>query len=153
RIDEVHHAKEEGIEFHLLTTPVRIIGDKEGNVKSLICIKNKLGEPDASGRRRPVPIKDSEFEMEMDTVIVAIGNGPNPLLPRTIKELGVSGKGNINADEKGRTNVPDIFAGGDIVTGSATVIAAMGAGKQAARAIDEYLSSLNSAQQEKEIIP
>ncbi len=142
RIDEIHHAKEEGIEFHLLTTPVKVLGDEEGNVKKLICIKNELGEPDESGRRRPVPIKGSEFEMEMDTVIVAIGNGPNPLLLMTIKELNLGRKGNIEADENGQTNIKDIFAGGDIVTGSATVIAAMGAGKQAARAIDRYLRSV-----------
>ena len=139
RIDEIHHAEQEGIEFHLLTTPVRIVGDQKGNVKKLICIKNELGEPDESGRRRPVPIKGSEFEMEMDTVIVAIGNGPNPLLLNTVEGLKLGRKGNIEAGEDGQTSIEDIFAGGDIVTGSATVIAAMGAGKQAARAIDRYL--------------
>lgn len=141
RIDEIHHAQEEGIEFRLLTSPVKIIGDDKGNVKKLICIKNELGEPDNSGRRRPVPVEGSEFELEMDTVIIAIGNGPNPLLLNTIKELKLGKWGNIEADENGQTNVPDIFAGGDIVTGSATVIAAMGAGKHAARAIDKYLKS------------
>ena len=142
RIDEIHHAKEEGIEFRLLTTPVAISGDGKGNIKKLVCVKNRLGEPDDSGRRRPVTIENSEFEMDMDTVIVAIGNGPNPLLPRTIEGLETSRKGNITADENGRTSVPGIFAGGDIVTGSATVIAAMGAGKEAARVIDRYLRSL-----------
>ncbi|MGB2661626.1 MAG: NADPH-dependent glutamate synthase [Candidatus Omnitrophota bacterium] len=141
RIDEIHHAQEEGIEFHLLTSPIEIIGDEKGEVKKLICLKNKLGEPDDSGRRRPVSIEGSEFEMEMDTVIIAIGNGPNPLLLNTIDGLKLGRKGNIEASEEGQTNIEDIFAGGDIVTGSATVIAAMGAGKQAARAIDKYLQS------------
>lgn len=140
RLDEIHHAKEEGIEFHLLTSPVSISGDESGEVKKLVCLKNQLGEPDESGRRRPVPIKGSEFEMEIDTVIVAIGNGPNPILLETIEGLKLDRRGNIVADEKtGQTNIKDIFAGGDIVTGAATVIAAMGAGKQAARAIDNYL--------------
>jgi len=139
RIDEIHHAEQEGIEFNLLTTPVKIEGDEKGSVKKLICIKNELGEPDDSGRRRPVAIAGSEFGMEMDTVIVAIGNGPNPLLLNTIEGLKLGRWGNIEADENGRTSVEDIFAGGDIVTGSATVIAAMGAGKKAARVIDEYL--------------
>ncbi|MFC1548505.1 NADPH-dependent glutamate synthase [Candidatus Omnitrophota bacterium] len=142
RIDEIHHAEQEGIEFHLLTTPVEIIGDENGEVKKLICLKNELGEPDSSGRRRPVPIKGSEFEMEMDTVVIAIGNSPNPVLINTIKDLKIGKWGNIEADEEtGQTNIEDIFAGGDIVTGSATVIAAMGAGKHAARAIDKYLKS------------
>jgi glutamate synthase (NADPH) small chain len=140
RIDEIHHAQEEGIEFHLLTTPVKIEGDEKGNVTGLICLKNKLGEPDSSGRRRPVPIEGSEFEMEMDTVIIAIGNGPNPLLLNTVEGLELNKWGNIVADDAGKTNIDDIFAGGDIVTGAATVIAAMGAGKQAARTIDAYLS-------------
>ncbi|MFH1799139.1 MAG: NADPH-dependent glutamate synthase [Candidatus Omnitrophota bacterium] len=139
RIDEIHHAKEEGIEFHLLTSPVKIIGDKDGNVRKMVCLKNRLAEPDASGRRRPVAIEGSEYEMDIDTVIIAVGNGPNPLLLETIKDLKLTIKGNIEADENGKTNVKDIFAGGDIVTGSATVIAAMGAGKQAAKAIDNYL--------------
>ncbi|MFH1847498.1 MAG: NADPH-dependent glutamate synthase [Candidatus Omnitrophota bacterium] len=139
RLDEIHHAKEEGIEFHLLTTPVKIIGDDNGEIQKMVCLKNKLGEPDDSGRRRPVSIEGSEFELEVDTVIVAIGNGPNPLLLDTIKDIKLKKRGNIEADEDGRTSVADIFAGGDIVTGAATVIAAMGAGKKAARAIDEYL--------------
>jgi glutamate synthase (NADPH/NADH) small chain len=145
RIDEIHHAQEEGIEFHLLTSPIKIIGDDKGEVKKLICLKNKLGEPDDSGRRRPEPIEGSEFEMVMDTVIIAIGNGPNPLLLSTIKELKLNRWGNIEADDNGLTNIDDIFAGGDIVTGSATVIAAMGAGKHAARSIDKYLSSKKSS--------
>ncbi|MDD4012701.1 MAG: NADPH-dependent glutamate synthase [Candidatus Omnitrophica bacterium] len=141
RLDEVHHAKEEGIEFHLLTSPIKIAGDTNGNVTSLICLKNRLGEPDDSGRRRPVPIEGSEFAMDVDTVIIAIGNNPNPLLVRTISGINTGRKGTIEADPSGRTSVEDVFAGGDIVTGAATVIAAMGAGKQAARAIDEYLKS------------
>ncbi|RKY42582.1 MAG: glutamate synthase (NADPH), homotetrameric [Candidatus Makaraimicrobium thalassicum] len=141
RIDEIHHAKEEGIEFHLLRSPVRILGDDRGNVRKMVCRKNRLGEPDDSGRRRPVAIEGSEFEMGVDTVIIAVGNGPNPLLLKMIGELKLGRKGNIEADGNGRTNIEDIFAGGDIVTGSATVIAAMGAGKQTARAIDRYLRS------------
>ena len=143
RLDEIHHAMEEGIEFHLLTTPVEIKGDEKGNITGMVCIKNSLGEPDASGRRRPVPIKGSEFEMPVDTIIVAIGNGPNPLLLSTVEGLELTKWGNIKADDDGRTSVEDIFAGGDIVTGAATVIAAMGAGKKAARAIDVYLSGDN----------
>lgn len=141
RIDEIHHAKEEGIEFHLLTNPIRIEGDANGNVKSIVCLKNKLGEPDESGRRRPVPIEGSEFALAMDTVIIAIGNSPNPLLLKTVTGLKLGRKGNVEADDSGRTSVEDVFAGGDIVTGAATVIAAMGAGKISARAIDSYLSS------------
>jgi len=140
RIDEIHHAQEEGIEFHLLTSPVGILGDGSGEVKKIRCIKNELGEPDSSGRRRPVPIEGSEFEIEMDTVIIAIGNGPNPVLLETIDELKLNKWGNIEADEEScRTNIKDIFAGGDIVTGAATVIAAMGAGKRAANEIDKFL--------------
>ena len=140
RIDEIHHAQEEGIEFHLLTSPIEIVGDDEGNIVKLICLKNKLGEPDDSGRRRPVAIEGSEFELKMDTVICAIGNGPNPLLLDTIEGLELNKWGNIVADEDGRTSVKDIFAGGDIVTGAATVIAAMGAGKRTATTIDSFLS-------------
>jgi glutamate synthase (NADPH) small chain len=140
RLDEIHHAKEEGVVFHLLASPVEILGDQEGEVERIRCIKNELGEPDASGRRRPVPIAGSEFEMAINTVIVAIGNGPNPVLLETIDGLQLNRWGNIEADENlCRTNIEDIFAGGDIVTGAATVIAAMGAGKRAARAIDKYI--------------
>ena len=140
RIDEIHHAQEEGVEFHLLTSPVEIVGDDKGEVTKLICLKNELGEPDASGRRRPVAVEGSEFDLEMDTVIIAIGNGPNPVLLETIDGLNLNKWGNIEADEKTcQTNIKDIFAGGDIVTGAATVIAAMGAGKHAAKNIDKYL--------------
>ena len=140
RIDEIHHAKEEGIEFHLLTSPIKIEGDDKGDITKLVCLKNKLGEPDSSGRRRPVAIEGSEFDIEMDTVVIAIGNGPNPLLLNTVEGLELNKWGNIVADEDGKTSVEDIFAGGDIVTGAATVIAAMGAGKETAKAIDAYLS-------------
>ena len=142
RIDEIHHAKEEGIEFRLLTNPIRIEGDENGKVERLICLKNRLGDPDESGRRRPVQIDGSEFSLDMDTVVIAIGNGPNPILLKSIEGLKLGRKGNVQADETGHTSVSGIFAGGDIVTGAATVIAAMGAGKQAARAIDSYLGSL-----------
>ena len=142
RIDEIHHAQEEGIEFHLLTSPVQISGDETGEVTKLVCLKNKLGEPDSSGRRRPISIEGSEFEMEMDTVIIAIGNGPNPVLLETIDGLKLNKWGNIEANEENcETSIEDIFAGGDIVTGAATVIAAMGAGKHAARSIDKFLKS------------
>ena len=139
RKDEIDHAREEGVEFHLLTNPVEIIGDNQGQVKKIVCIKNKLGELDSSGRPRPVAIEDSQFEMAVDTVIIAVGNGSNPLLLDTINGLNLTSKKNIYADDSGRTNIEDIFAGGDIVTGSATVIAAMGAGKRAAKAIDKFL--------------
>ncbi|MFH1305303.1 MAG: NADPH-dependent glutamate synthase [Candidatus Omnitrophota bacterium] len=139
RIDEIHHGKEEGIEFCLLTSPVSMRGDDKGRINKMVCHKNRLGDPDPSGRRRPVPVDGSDFELDIDTVVIAIGNGPNPLLLRTVIGLELNKRGNIKADENGQTSVKDIFAGGDIVTGSATVIAAMGAGKQAARAIDVYL--------------
>ncbi len=140
RIDEIHHTQEEGIEFHLLTSPIKIIGNSDGDVKKIVCLKNKLGKPDPSGRRRPVRIDGSEFEMEMDTVIIAIGNGPNPVLLETVDGLKLNRRGNIEADEKTcKTSLKDVFAGGDIVTGAATVIAAMGAGKNAARSIDNFL--------------
>lgn len=139
RVEEVHHAKEEGIKFHMLTAPLIIDGDEEGNVKSLYCIKNELGEPDASGRRRPVPIPGSEFTIETDTVIMALGTSPNPLISSTTPGLEVNKKKCLIADERGATTKEGIFAGGDAVTGAATVILAMGAGKDAAKAMDEYL--------------
>lgn len=139
RIDEIERAKEEGVEFDLLTVPTKILADAGGNTKSMQCIKNELGDEDSTGRRRPVPIEGSEFTQDVDTIIMAIGSGPNPLLLDTIPEVELTDKGYIKTDEEGRTNIPDIFAGGDIVTGSATVILAMGAGKKAARAIDQHL--------------
>jgi len=139
RDEEMEHAREEGVDFRLLQNPIAILGDDQGWVKGVKCIKMELGEPDASGRRRPVPIEGSEFVLDIDCFIVAIGNGPNPLLPDATPELKVNKWGNITADEIGRTSIPGVFAGGDIVTGAATVIEAMGAGKIAARGIHDYL--------------
>ncbi|NLU11351.1 MAG: NADPH-dependent glutamate synthase [Tepidanaerobacter acetatoxydans] len=139
RKEEFEHAKEEGIIFKFLTNPTRIIGDEKGWVKGLECIQMELGEPDASGRRRPVPIKGSEFTLDMDTVVIAIGTGPNPLLIEATEGLKLNKYGYIETDEDGRTSKEGVWAGGDIVTGSATVILAMGAGKKAAQSIHEYL--------------
>ncbi|MFZ5633652.1 MAG: NADPH-dependent glutamate synthase [Bacillota bacterium] len=140
RHEEVEHAHEEGVKFAFLTSPTRIIGDDNGVVKAMECLKYELGEPDASGRRSPVPIPGSEYIMDVDTVVVAIGQGPNPLVPRTTKGLEVSKKGNIVANvETGATSKPGVYAGGDVVTGAATVILAMGAGKVGARSIHDYL--------------
>lgn len=141
REEEIEHAKEEGVEFILLTNPIKFIGDEKGNLREIECIKMKLGEPDESGRRRPIPIEGSEFKMKIDTALIAIGQIPNPLIPKVMKELKLGRKGNIETDEMGRTSIPGIFAGGDIATGAATVILAMGAGKKAAKAIQEYLSN------------
>lgn len=141
RVEEVHHAKEEGIEFKLLNNPVKINGDDEGWVKSVTCIKMELGEPDASGRRRPQPIEGSEFDVDADVVVVAIGQTPNPLIKNTTPDLETNKWGCIVAkEETGATSKQGVYAGGDVVTGAATVILAMGAGKTAAAAIDEYLS-------------
>ncbi len=139
RMEEYHHALEEGIQFQFLTNPIEIIGDGDSNVKELQVIKMELGEPDDSGRRRPIPIKNSEFYIPTDTVILAIGTNANPVLTKTIPELKLNKYGYIETNENGQTNIMDIFAGGDIVTGSATVISAMGAGRNAAIAIDKYL--------------
>jgi glutamate synthase (NADPH/NADH) small chain len=140
RKEEVHHAEEEGVKFDMLTNPIRYIGDDQGKVVAVECLKMELGEPDASGRRRPVPIKGSEFTKEFDTVIVAIGNGPNPLVPSTTPDLETNRWGNIVADLRTcKTSKRGVFAGGDIVRGAATVILAMGDGKIAARSIDAYL--------------
>lgn len=142
RHEEVEHAHEEGVQFHFLTSPTGIEGDQDGWVKGLNCLRYELGEPDASGRRSPVKIMGSDFFMPMDTVIMAIGQGPNPLVPHTTPDLETNRWGNIVADEStGRTSKTAVFAGGDVVTGAATVILAMGAGKKAAQAIDEYLKS------------
>ncbi len=141
RIEEIHHAEEEGVRFETLTNPVAVLGDEKGFVRGLRCIRMRLGDPDESGRRRPIPIEGSEFETALDTVIVAIGNTPNPLLPSTTPDLKVGRHGTIEADlETCRTSKPRVFAGGDIVTGAATVIEAMGAGKRAARAIHAMLT-------------
>jgi len=140
RAEEIIRAQEEGIEFKLLTAPVRIIGDTSSWVKQLECLAMELGDPDASGRRRPVPVKGSEFLIDADTVIIAIGQSPNPLLSKATPQLKTEKWGGIIADQStGQTSMKGVFAGGDIVTGAATVISAMGAGKKAARAIDDYL--------------
>ncbi|MCI6276613.1 MAG: NADPH-dependent glutamate synthase [Clostridium sp.] len=141
RVEEVHHAKEEGIIFDLLTNPVEIIADEKGWVKGMKCVKMELGEPDASGRRRPVEIKGSEYIMDVDTVIMSLGTSPNPLIASTTPGLDVNKWRCIVADEEtGLTSKEGVYAGGDAVTGAATVILAMGAGKHAAKAINEYLS-------------
>ncbi len=139
REEEIEHAKQEGVIFKLLIAPIRFIGDEKGILKEVEYLKMQLGEPDESGRRRPVPIPGSEERLAIDTALVAIGQSPNPLIPQTMKELIIGKHGNIVTDDDGRTSVPKIFAGGDIATGAATVILAMGAGKRAARAIDAYL--------------
>ena len=141
RKEEVHHAIEEGIIFDMLTNPVEILSDDKGWVKSLKCIRMELGEPDESRRRSPVPIEGSEFEIETDTVIMALGTAPNPLISRTTKGLDTTKRGCLVADEAGATTRKGVFAGGDAVTGAATVILAMGAGRVAAKAIDEYVKS------------
>lgn len=141
RVEEVHHAKEEGIKFNLLTNPVEILGDENGWVKGMKCIRMELGEPDQSGRRRPIEIPGSEFTIELDSVIMSLGTSPNPLIASTTEGLESTKRGCIVAEEEtGVTTKVGVFAGGDAVTGAATVILAMGAGKKAAKAIDEYLS-------------
>ena len=150
RAEEVEHAQEEGIDFRLLNNPVEVLGyhnpddprdPKNGSVNGLRCIKMELGEPDASGRRRPVPVEGSEFDLDVDTVVIAIGTSPNPLIKDTTEGLEVNRKGGIVIDEGGLTSRQAVYAGGDAVTGAATVISAMGAGKVAAASIDEYLSA------------
>lgn len=142
RLEEVHHAKDEEIIFKLLCNPVAIKGDDKGNVNAMTVIDMELGEPDASGRRRPVAIEGSEHDLDVETVIIAIGQSPNPLIPQTTPELEVESWGGIIVDEEtGKTNMEGVYAGGDAVTGAATVILAMGAGKTAASAIDEYLQN------------
>ncbi|EOT21721.1 glutamate synthase (NADPH), homotetrameric [Eubacterium sp. 14-2] len=141
RVEEVHHAKEEGIIFDLLTNPVEILVDDNGWVRGMTCIRMELGEPDESGRRSPVEIPGSEFDLDLDTVIMSLGTSPNPLISSTTKGLDVNRRKCIVAEEEnGATSKPGVFAGGDAVTGAATVILAMGAGKAAAKGIDEYLS-------------
>ena len=142
RAEEVEHAKEEGIIFKLLNNPVRILGDENFNVTGMECIEMTLGEPDESGRRRPVPKEGSEFIIDVDCVIMAIGTSPNPLIKSTTEGLATESWGGIIADEAtGATSIPGVYAGGDAVTGAATVILAMGAGKTAAAAMDEYLKN------------
>lgn len=140
RLEEVHHAREEGIAFNLLTNPTRINGDENGCVESISLVRMQLGEPDSSGRRRPAPVEGSDFTIPVSTVVVAIGNSPNPLIRDTTPGLETQKWGGIMVDEEsGATSIPGVYAGGDAVTGAATVILAMGAGKKAAKAIDEYL--------------
>ena len=141
RNEEIEHAKEEGVIFKLLTNPTKFVGNDKGLLTQVECIKMKLGEPDDSGRRRPIPIPGSEEVIDIDTAIIAIGQSPNPLIPQTMKGLTVERRGNIKTDEDGQTNIPGLFAGGDIATGAATVILAMGAGKRAARAMDKYIKT------------
>ena len=139
RVEEVHHAKEEGIQFAMLTNPVEILGDENGWVTGVRCIRMELGEPDESGRRSPVEVPGSEFEIETDTVIMSLGTSPNPLIAKTTAGLETTRRGCLVADENGATTRPGVFAGGDAVTGAATVILAMGAGRKAAAAIHEYI--------------
>jgi len=140
RLEELEHAEEEGVDFRWLTAPVEIYGNAQGLVTGVRVIKMELGEPDSSGRRRPVPIEGSEYDIELDAVVMGIGQGPNPLLTHSTEGLKLNKWGNIVVDEATmKTSIPGVFAGGDIVTGAATVILAMGAGKQASAGIDQYL--------------
>jgi len=141
RKEEVHHAKEEGIQFAMLTNPVEVIGDENGWVKAVKCIRMELGEPDESGRRSPIEVPGSEFEIETDTVIMSLGTSPNPLIARTTAGLETNRRGCLVADDNGATTRPGVFAGGDAVTGAATVILAMGAGRKAAAAIHDYIQN------------
>lgn len=141
RAEEVHHAKEEGIIFRTLTNPVEILGDDDDAVTGIKCVEMELGEPDASGRRRPIVKEGSEFTIPMDCVIMSIGTSPNPLIKSTTEGLDTQKWGGIIADEDGLTSRPFVYAGGDAVTGAATVILAMGAGKKAAAAIDEAIKN------------
>jgi len=141
RLEESENAEEEGVIFRMLTLPVRYIGDENGWVREIECLRMELGEPDASGRRTPVEVKDSNFRMPVDAVICAIGNSPNPLIPSTTSGLEVTRRGTLVADlETGKTTRDRVWAGGDIVTGAATVILAMGAGRKAARSMQAFLS-------------
>ena len=141
RDEEIHHAEEEGVRFTFLVSPLEVLGGENGWARGMRLQRMELGEPDDSGRRRPVPIAGDEYEVEVDTVIIAVGTYPNPIIPDTTGDLEISRWGTIVTDpETGMTNIPGVFAGGDIVTGGATVISAMGAGKIAARGIDAYLS-------------
>jgi len=142
REEEVHHAGQEGVIFDFLVNPVRFIGNERKQLVAMECVRMELGEPDESGRRRPIVIEGTEFTMDVDTVIVAVGNYPNPLIGDTTPDLELHPWGTIKVDEEtGATSIPGVYAGGDVVTGAATVISAMGAGKKAARAIHDYLMS------------
>jgi len=148
RIEEVHHAKEEGVEFHILQSPKRIIGDQNSYVTAIECLKYRLGEPDESGRRRPIPIEGSEFQIDVDAVIIAIGNIANPLIRQTTPGLQFNKWGNIIVDENCKTSLEGVYAGGDIVLGAATVILAMGQGRIAAAAINQYLAEKKKSKSE-----
>ncbi|MDK9700172.1 MAG: NADPH-dependent glutamate synthase [bacterium] len=139
RIEEIHHAEEEGIEFRFLTNPIELLGDDQGWVRGMKMVKMELGEPDASGRRRPVVIEGSEYESEFDCVVVSIGNGSNPLIPQTTPGLNTNKWGNIIATDDGATSIPGVYAGGDVVIGAATVILAMGAARKASAAMHQYM--------------
>jgi glutamate synthase (NADPH/NADH) small chain len=142
REEEIHHAVQEGVQLNLLVTPVALHGDKNGWVKEIECLRNELGEPDASGRRRPVPVPDSNFRIPVDIVVIAVGQSPNPLIPKTTAGLE-TGRGDVIKVDSAtmKTSKRGVFAGGDVATGGATVIMAMGQGKIAARAINAYLES------------
>lgn len=142
RVEEVHHAKEEGIEFQMLTNPVEVLGDEKGWVRAIRCVRMELGEPDQSGRRSPVVVAGSEFEIPCDVVIMALGTSPNPLISTTTRGLDTNRWGCVVADDDGQSSREGIFAGGDVVTGAATVILAMGAGRKAAKAIDKYINTI-----------
>ena len=141
RREEIENAKAEGLRFRLLTQPINILGDARGFVQGLECIRMELGPPDASGRKRPVPIKDSNFVLDADTVVVAIGQRPNPLIGKVTEGLKINPDGTIWVDEKLMTSIEGVFAGGDIITGADTVISAMGAGKKAAVQMDKYIKA------------
>jgi glutamate synthase (NADPH) small chain len=142
RIEEVHHAEQEGVIFKYLTNPIRYIGDAQGRVNGAECLRMELGEPDSSGRRKPVPVPGSEHVIDVDTVVVAVGNGPNPLLTKTTSGLETKKGGKLaTKDGAGLTSIGGVWAGGDIIRGAATVILAMGDGKRAARAMDAYLKA------------
>ena len=152
RKEEAHHAKDEGVKFLMLMNPLEYSGDPDGWLRAMKLQRMELGEPDSSGRRKPVPIPGSEFVMPIDMVVVAIGNGSNPIIQQTTPGLNFSKRGNILVNEETlETSRPGVFAGGDIVTGGATVILAMGAGRKAAQAIDNYLKKKNEISQENEI--
>jgi glutamate synthase (NADPH/NADH) small chain len=143
RVEELHHAEEEGVDFRWLTAPVEILGDVSRRVRAIRCIRMELGEPDASGRRRPVPVAGSEHEIEVDSVVYAIGTNANPILGQTSK-LALDKRGYIAVDASLATSIPGVFAGGDIVTGAATVIQAMGAGRKAARGMKAWLGLVDT---------
>ena len=153
RVEEIENAEEEGVKFRLLTTPVRFIGDESGFLKAMECIRMELGEPDESGRRRPIPIEGSEFIMKVDTAVVAVGQSPNPVVRQSDRDLKTTKWGGIIVDEETMaTSIPGIYAGGDAVTGAATVITAMGAAKKAARAMDKYIRSKLGAERDGKAI-